>query len=260
MARDRVSKSLAHLVVSAIVAGIALAFLATVFGFVAIVNFVSEKGASTQYLPPVSQPVMQVAPTQPATSQQPKNKPSAKPSSSPSVKPKATKSENPKPVVQPAPPTRIQIPTIGVDANIGQVATTVQGGESVIYPPASTLADLAEAYWWNERAEPSSDSAGTTFIVGHTCHSAGCPAVFNSLQNISVGATIDVTTSKGKLTYKVTKTKTYTDTAGRSSVGNEVYADKSNSLVLVTCKLRGDGASQTDNFVVWAQLEGAKAI
>lgn len=102
---------------------------------------------------------------------------------------------------------------------------------------------------------PGNPSQGTSYILGHTCHSVGCPAVFNKLQLLGIGETFTVTTPNGVLTYKVTKTKTYPkqDLAYKS----EVFQNVQNRLVLMTCKLRSDGKSQTDNFVVFSTLVSA---
>lgn len=179
---------------------------------------------------------------------------SPKPSTS-SVSPTTTSSSVPvRQRVASAPPTRLDIPSIGVHAAVGQLAVTKDPdtGQYGLYPPEATWDDLLRAYWWNESAVPGYPTMKTTFIVGHTCHAQGCPAVFNRLQAARRGTLVQVATSKGRLTYRVFKTHDYAKSA-ITNVG-EVYANVPNRLVLVTCKLRKDGQLQTDNFVAWATL------
>lgn len=173
--------------------------------------------------------------------------------------PMPSTSSTPKPqkdelAVLPALPTRLDIPTISVHAEVGTVSVTqTSTGQATLAPPESTWDDLSRAYWWDERSAPSNPSSGTTFIIGHTCHSEGCSSVFNRLQEIQQGALVRVATSKGVFTYRVFKRQSYL----KSEITNvdDVYRDVPNRLVLVTCKLRADGAAQTDNFVAWATLE-----
>ena len=169
------------------------------------------------------------------------------------LSPRPTPTESVKAPVQPAAPTRLVIPSIGANADVGRVMQTYDAaGNAQLAPPEQTYDDLMRAYWWSERQAPGYPVSKTTFIIGHTCHKDGCPAVFNSLQTIQFGALIHVSTSQGELTYKVFDTKTYLgkDIANAA----EVYADVPNQLVLATCKLRSDGGVQTDRFVVWAKL------
>lgn len=156
-----------------------------------------------------------------------------------------------------ASPTRLEIPSIGVRAEVGRVSISrTSTGQATLAPPESTWDDLARAYWWDERSAPSNPSSGTTFIVGHTCHSEGCASVFNRLQAVQQGALIHVKTPEGVFTYRVFKRQSYPQSEVPGI--DEVYRDVPNRLVLVTCKLRADGGVQTDNFVAWAMLENVE--
>lgn len=174
-----------------------------------------------------------------------------KTSGRPKAKPKTAAKQR----VEPAAPTALRIPSIGVNAEVGSLQATVRDGKLGLYPPEATYADLLRAYWatWEgHRAAPGYPSTGTTFIVGHTCHKQGCPAVFNSLQSIQLGAHVTVKTPSGVLVYRIFRVQAYP----KSAITNveEVYANVPNRLVLVTCKLRRDHGVQTDNFVAWAKL------
>ena len=156
--------------------------------------------------------------------------------------------------VQPAAPSRLEIPSIGVNAEIGKIVVTYDAaGNALLVPPEQTYDDLMRAYWWSERQAPGYPVSKTTFIIGHTCHAVNCPAVFNTLQTIQLGALIRVSTPNGELTYQVSDTQTY-HSAQDVANADKVYEDVPNQLVLITCKLRSDGQAQTDRFVVWAKL------
>ena len=127
----------------------------------------------------------------------------------------------------------------------------------VIQPPEATNADLLRAYWWSERQAPGSKAPGTTFIFGHSCHT-GCPAVFNTLQTIHLGALATVITPKGQLTYQAFRKHPYP--ADSVSGSSEIYKDVPGRLVLATCKLRQDGGIQTDRIVVWFKLVAARSV
>lgn len=161
--------------------------------------------------------------------------------------------ESVKQTVQPAAPSRLVIPSIGVNAEVGNIALTYDpAGNAQLVPPEQTWDDLLRAYWWSERQAPGYPVSKTTFIIGHTCHAVNCPAVFNTLQTIQLGALIRVSTPNGELTYQVFDTQTYP--SQDIAYAAKVYNDVPNQLVLATCKLRSDGQAQTDRFVVWAKL------
>lgn len=155
--------------------------------------------------------------------------------------------------VPPAAPSRLEIPSIGANAEVGKIALTHDAaGNAQLVPPEQTYDDLMRAYWWSERQTPGYPVSGTTFLIGHTCHAVNCPAVFNMLQTIQPGALIRVSTPNGELTYQVFDTHTYP--SQDIAYAAKVYKNVPNQLVLATCKLRSDGKAQTDRFVVWAKL------
>lgn len=169
------------------------------------------------------------------------------------LSPSPTHSESVTDTVQPAAPSHLVIPSIGVNASVGKIAVTHDSaGNAQLVPPERTYDDLMRAYWWSERQAPGYPVSKTTFLIGHTCHAANCPAVFNTLQTIQLGALIRVSTPNGELTYEVFDTQTYP--SQDIAYAAKVYKDVPNQLVLATCKLRSDGQAQTDRFVVWAKL------
>lgn len=76
--------------------------------------------------------------------------------------------------------------------------------------------------------------------------------MYNRLQQIHIGASVQVATPSGVLTYRVFQTKTYPKPDVLAN--QQIYKDVRNRLVLATCKLKANGGVQTANFVAWAKL------
>jgi sortase (surface protein transpeptidase) len=150
------------------------------------------------------------------------------------------------PVVASAVPSSISVPALALTAPVRVF------GESacpVLNPPT-----LGDAYWVECRAEPGTDSDGTVFIIGHSL--PGGHAVFNDLQDVVVGDTIEVTTPAGRLTYRVEHTVGYAK-FGEIQESPEVLDRVPGRLVLVTCLLGPERARTEQNFVVQAALVAA---
>jgi hypothetical protein len=160
--------------------------------------------------------------------------------------------------VPPAAPTGLKIPSIGVDAEVGSVHVTVVNDQPGWYPPEATRDDLARAYWATSsdyQAAPGYPSVGMAFIIGHTwtCDGHLCPAVFNHLQDVRVGALIEVITPSGVLIYRVFRERPFAKDE-MPKVKFMTDPDYPGELVLMTCKVPANYGDQTDNFVVWAKL------
>ena len=154
--------------------------------------------------------------------------------------------------VKPAAPNGIAVSGTDINTSVAVVQRTAEG----IGPPEATLGELQAAYWWSERAEPGSSSAGTTFIAAHSCRKVHC--AFNELPRAVVGAQVTIITPHGVLIYRVFRTASYPKQGPYATQYQpDVFRDVKNQLVLVTCKLRTDGQRATDNFVVWASLVSA---
>jgi LPXTG-site transpeptidase (sortase) family protein len=143
-------------------------------------------------------------------------------------------------------PSSISVPALSLTAPVRVL------GESacpVLNPPT-----LDDAYWVECRARPGTDSDGTVFIIGHSLVTGH--AVFNDLQKTAVGDTVEVTTSSGRLTYRVEHTVNYAK-FGEIQNSPEVLDRVPGRLVLVTCLL-GPGQAETEqNFAVQAGLVAA---
>ena len=161
------------------------------------------------------------------------------------------------PAIAPAAPNRLEIPTIGMDIEVGQVASVGSAdGSWSVTPPEATLHDLRIAYWWNEKQAPGNPAPGTAFLFMHTCKSISCAG--NNLSHVLVGDDVTVTTPSGVLTYKVFREPQSFSKTGSNTVSNstEVYNyDQPGVITLITCGRSAGNTGHSDlNWVVWAKL------
>jgi LPXTG-site transpeptidase (sortase) family protein len=148
-------------------------------------------------------------------------------------------------------PSRIEIPSIGVDVHLttlgGPSAPGGTGGLSLPVPPLAEAA--AEAGWYQFTAVPGAE--GNAVIVGHVDNYIG-PAVFYNLYLLRPGDPIYVSTGEGRQRFDVTSIR---EMPKPSFPVNQVFgASRKHSLWLITCG--GDFDYETrhylDNIVVSA--------
>lgn len=143
-------------------------------------------------------------------------------------------------------PIRIQIPSIGLNADVESVGIL---GNGLMDVPRS----LADAGWLGTSVAPG--SLGNAVITGHLDGSEGQPAAFWSLQRLRSGDSIFVTNALGvELQFVVTKIARYdrVDIPLVTMFGPSRQA----RLNLITCAgpyVRGDGGYR-DRLVVYARL------
>ena len=147
----------------------------------------------------------------------------------------------------PSIPTRISIPSLGVQAKIVKVGRAADGS---IATPA---ADPAEATGWY-RLGPTPGELGTAVIVGHV-DTASRPAVFHKLRELSKGKLIEVNREDHRVaTFTVESVETFPKTSFPAA---RVFdsADRAR-LVLVTCggTWVGGDIGYSDNVIVFATL------
>lgn len=165
--------------------------------------------------------------------------------SQPTVPAPAAVSAQEPPSVLAAPPTRLQIPSVGIDAE-SEVYTNEMVAESGGVNP--TASDIVS--WWSGGGMPGDDADNTVYIYGHTWTG---PAVFNTLKQVENGAPIAITTSNGDVTYMVQDKFTVAkpDLSADPRV-NEVMPGR---LVLIACwRETGNEPTTTHNLVVVAQI------
>ncbi len=154
-------------------------------------------------------------------------------------------------VLPASPPTRVRIPSIGVDhSGLVRLGRTSDGG---IQPPKSF-----SAVGWYDRG-PTPGQLGPAVIAAHVDSTSG-PAVFFHLEDVAAGDAVRVTREDGThLRFVVDRVRRYP----KSSVPvARVYGKTSDrpELRLVTCG--GDFDASTghyvDNVVVFAHLTSVR--
>lgn len=143
-------------------------------------------------------------------------------------------------------PMEVRIPQLKVSAPVVPIAMV----DKTLDPPK----DYYEVGWWIASAKPGAGQ-GQTVITGHTLHTGG--ASMNALGTLKPGASVEVTTKNGPLTYHVTDRQVLSKKAlaGRSQ---EIFGQHHGAgrLVLITCS-NWNGASYDTNTVVFAEPQPA---
>ncbi len=122
-------------------------------------------------------------------------------------------------------PTRIKIPTIGVDAHLEYVGLTSAGAIDAPKEPAN-------AAWYDLGPRPGEN--GNAIIDGHYGWKNQIPAVFDSLHKVQIGDKIYIQDKNGNsITFLVKKIKIYGKNDDASSVFNS--SDGKSHLNLITC-------------------------
>ena len=141
-------------------------------------------------------------------------------------------------------PSRLRIPSIGVDASIATVGLLRDGSMGV--PD-----NLWVSGWLTSSARPG--QAGSAVIAGH--RGIGTPALFSHLENVRPGDRVRVSdATRGELVYEVTRVASL-DLSAESQI--QVFGRTSQQqLVLVTCFGQYLRASRTydHRLVVFSRL------
>ena len=148
-------------------------------------------------------------------------------------------------VVRAQVPVRLRIPTLGVDAPVGQVGRAADGTVEV-------PTQWHEVGWYDQGARPGED--GPTVLLGHVDSKAG-PAVFVRLPQARPGTVVEVVGDGGAVTrFRVDRVQSYPKTRFPTDA---VYLPALRSeLRLVTCGGEFDRTTghYLDNLVVYASL------
>lgn len=136
-------------------------------------------------------------------------------------------------------PVHLRIPRLDVTTDV--VAVDAVGG--VLVPPA----DPALVGWWTDGARPGSPD-GAVVLTGHTVHSGG--GVFDDLAVLDRRDVVEVTTTRGTLTYVVTEVRDLSR-AELASVAGDLFGSSGHArVVLVTCTDWDDGQYLGNTVVV----------
>jgi LPXTG-site transpeptidase (sortase) family protein len=135
-------------------------------------------------------------------------------------------------------PSRIQIPSIGVDAWVEQIGIV----DGVMQTPV----DAWNVGWYQDLAAPGGE--GNAVFAAHRDWWGVGPVVFYDLGSVSVGETITVTGPDGEMaTYVVTEIFSVPADADFSSV---ISSDGDREITLITCSGAFDGAEYLDRLIV----------
>jgi sortase (surface protein transpeptidase) len=158
----------------------------------------------------------------------------------------------PTPVSYPAStPTRLSIPTIGVDAPVRQVGRDAHGAIGVPQPGPH----YDDPAWY--RYSPTPGQIGPAVIVGHIDSAAEGPSVFFRLGALRRGDTLSVRRADGRrITFGVDRVAQYPK--DRFPTVTVYGATRTAQLRLITCGGSFDrrARSYRDNIVVYASLRG----
>ena len=146
----------------------------------------------------------------------------------------------------PITPTRIKIPSIGVDANIENVGKKEDGS-------METPKSFQNVGWYTLGPKPG--AAGNAVMAGHVNNALTTAGVFQHLSDVRVGDYITVSDTSGKtLIYVATQTAQYNlETAPTADIFTQTG---SSQLVLITCDGVWDAEahSYSKRLVVYAKL------
>ncbi len=144
-----------------------------------------------------------------------------------------------------AAPIRLSAPRIGLDAAIEKYTDAMVKREGGVDPPK-----LDAISWWTGGGTPGSNAGNTVYLYGHTWKE---PAVFNRIKELRPGDYIFVTTSNGRLRYRVEGS--YRVAKPELPTDPRVTEAKPGRLLLLACwRATGKELTTTRNIVVQAQL------
>jgi LPXTG-site transpeptidase (sortase) family protein len=153
----------------------------------------------------------------------------------------------------PSEPTRISVPTIGVNAPFTPLSMDAAG---VLQPPPDTDQNLAG--WYKGGATPG--ERGNAIVAGHVDTRTG-PAVFFLLSYLKKGDKIDITRADGTVaTFQVDEVDTFSKGAFPDQ---RVYGDTPDAqLRIITCGGVFDHKKQDyeSNVVVFAHLASSRTV
>lgn len=125
-------------------------------------------------------------------------------------------------------PARLRIPVIGVNAAVEGVGLEADGA-------MATPSNFVDVAWYAEGPQPG--AAGNAVIAGHVNNALATAGVFEHLDDLALGDTIDVENAAGRtLSYTVVSVRSYPVAA--APVSGIFSSAGPSQLVLITC----DGA------------------
>jgi Sortase domain len=123
-------------------------------------------------------------------------------------------------------PVRVQLPSVGVDAQVLPVGIDVDRGV------LGTPKDIRRAGWWKDGGSPGARS-GAVLIAGHVDSAQGGAGAFLWLHKARTGDKIHIRAASGRtFTYRVASVRSH----HKDALPTSIYSSKgAPRLVLVTC-------------------------
>jgi hypothetical protein len=123
-------------------------------------------------------------------------------------------------------PTRVQVPSLGIDAPVAAVGIDIPHGVLGV-PPF-----IHRTGWWKDGAAPGARS-GSILIAGHVDSATAGAGAFFRLKDATAGSRVTVTTAEGRtFSYRVVSVRDYL----KRDLPASVYSLRGRPrLVLVTC-------------------------
>jgi sortase (surface protein transpeptidase) len=143
-------------------------------------------------------------------------------------------------------PTRVSIPSIGVNSSLVQLGKDDKGAIEV--PP------FPVAGWYTQSTRPG--DPGSAVILGHVDNKTTGPAVFYRLRELKPGDQIQITRADGSVVrFAVDRTEQFLKT--RFPTDQVYYPTLSTELRLITCGGSFDFSTghYRSNIIVFAKLE-----
>ncbi|WP_296603229.1 class F sortase [Nocardioides sp.] len=141
---------------------------------------------------------------------------------------------------KPGAPTRVRIPSLGVDAPV----LPVRAPDRTLIPPS----DPQRLGWWADGAKPGA-ARGSALVTGHTVHTGG--GALDDLEHVEPGDLVVVRTDRGTIRYDVQRVKIFSKGTIADHATKLFSQDVSGRLVLITCE-DWDGERYLSNVVVTA--------
>ena len=122
-------------------------------------------------------------------------------------------------------PTRIKVPSVGIDANVQAVGTRADG-------TMATPSNFTDTSWYKDGGHPGAE--GNAVFAGHVNNALTTAGVFGHLNQVHLGDYVTVSNKEGRtLLYKVTAIDQYpADEAPADSI---FAATGPSQIILITC-------------------------
>ncbi|TMC21306.1 MAG: class F sortase [Chloroflexi bacterium] len=160
--------------------------------------------------------------------------------------------------VTPWQPTRLQIPSLHIDAPVMGVGATASGQMDAPVSSAINSPYWTSVFWYAPGVAPG--QAGNAVVAGHVDRAGGGPAVFWSLATLRAGDSVFVQTrDRHTLTFVVEHMVKYTSDAPERDVLQAVFGPTTeHHLNLITCSGAWTGQGYDERLVVFTtQVNGS---